>query len=65
MRALALALCVLAWCAVAFKVHQKLKSLGMAVLTAEFGKMKADKGLMFKAFQKDYTFTTWGHDRVM
>ena len=30
----------------------------MPVLTAEFAKMKADKGLMFKSFQKDYTFTT-------
>ena len=49
---------VLAWCAVAFKVHQKLVSLTMPVLTAEFAKMKADKGLMFKSFQKDYTFTT-------
>jgi hypothetical protein len=43
---------------VAFKVHQKLVSLTMPVLTAEFAKMKADKGLMFKSFQKDYTFTT-------
>src|SRR6266849_3405093 len=41
---------VLAWCAVAFKVHQKLVSLTMPVLTAEFGKMKGDKGLMFRAF---------------
>ena len=49
---------VLAWCAVAFKVHQKLVSLTMPVLTAEFGKMKADKGLMFRTFTKDYTFTT-------
>src|SRR5690242_5428864 len=49
---------VLAWCAVAFKVHQKLTSLTMPVLTAEFAKMKADKGLMFRAFTKDYTFTT-------
>jgi hypothetical protein len=49
---------VLAWCAVAFKVHQKLVSLTMPVLTAEFGKMKADKGLMFRTFTRDYTFTT-------
>ena len=49
---------VLAWCAVAFKVHQRLVSLTMPVLTAEFGKMKADKGLMFRTFTKDYTFTT-------
>jgi hypothetical protein len=49
---------VLAWCAVAFKVHQKLVSLMMPVLTAEFGKMKADKGLMFRTFTRDYTFTT-------
>jgi hypothetical protein len=43
---------------VAFKVHRKLVSLTIPVLTAEFAKMKADKGLMFKSFQKDYTFTT-------
>ncbi len=49
---------VLAWCAVAFKIHQKLVSLTMPVLTAEFGKMKADKGQMFRTFTKDYTFTT-------
>jgi hypothetical protein len=49
---------VLAWCVVAFKAHQKLASLGVARSTAEFAKMKAGKGPMFKAFQKDYTFTT-------
>jgi hypothetical protein len=49
---------VLAWCAVAFKIHQKLASLTMPVLTAEFAKMKADKSLMFRTFTKDYTFTT-------
>jgi hypothetical protein len=49
---------VLAWCAVASKVHQKLVSLTMPVLTAEFAKMRADKGLMFRTFTKDYTFTT-------
>jgi hypothetical protein len=49
---------VLAWCAVAFKIHQKLVSLTMPVLTAEFAKMKADKGFMFRAFTKDYSFTT-------
>jgi hypothetical protein len=49
---------VLAWCAVAYKVHKKLASLGMPALTAEFVKMKADKGLMFKQFNKDYTFTS-------
>ena len=49
---------VMAWCAVAFKVHRKLASLTMPVLTAEFGKMKADKALMFRTFSKDYTFTT-------
>jgi hypothetical protein len=49
---------VLAWCAVAFKIHRKLVSLTMPVLTTEFGRMKADKGLMFRTFSKDYTFTT-------
>jgi hypothetical protein len=28
------------------------------VLTAEFARMKADNGLMFKAFTRNYTFTT-------
>ena len=49
---------VLAWCAVAFKIHQKLTSLGVVMLTAEFAKMKADKGLMFRTFTKDYTFSS-------
>lgn len=49
---------VLAWCAVAHMVHKKLTSLGIAALNAEFAKMKADKGLMFRAFTKDYVFST-------
>ena len=49
---------VLAWCAVAHMVHKKLTSLGIATLNAEFAKMKADKGLMFRTFTKDYTFST-------
>lgn len=49
---------VLAWCAVAHVVHKKLTSLGIATLNAEFAKMKADKGLMFRAFTKDYVFST-------
>ena len=52
---------VMAWCAVAFKVHKKLTSLGIPTLNAEFAKMKADKGLMFRAFTKDYSFST-NHD---
>lgn len=48
---------VLAWCAVAHKVQQKLVSLGIPTLNAEFAKMKADKGLLFKAFNKEYVFT--------
>lgn len=49
---------VLAWCAVAYLVHGKLTSLGIPALNAEFAKMKADKGLMFRAFSKDYNFST-------
>ncbi len=49
---------VLAWCAVAHVIHKKLTSLGIATLNAEFAKMKADKGLMFRAFTKDYVFST-------
>lgn len=52
---------VLAWCAVAYMVHKKLRSLGTAVLNAKFAEMKADKGLMFRAFTKDYAFST-DHD---
>jgi hypothetical protein len=49
---------VLAWCAVAYVVHKKLTSLGIVTLNAEFAKMKADKGLMFRTFTKDYVFST-------
>jgi hypothetical protein len=49
---------VLAWCAVAHVVHSKLTSLGIATLNAEFAKMKADKGLLFRTFTKDYVFST-------
>lgn len=49
---------VLAWCAVAHMVHKKLTSLGIPTLNAEFAKMKADKGLMFRAFTRDYVFST-------
>jgi hypothetical protein len=33
---------VLAWCAVAYMVHKKLTSLGIAALNAEFARMRAD-----------------------
>jgi hypothetical protein len=49
---------VLAWCAVAYLVHKKLTSLSVGTLNSEFAKMKADKGLMFKSFTKDYVFST-------
>ncbi len=49
---------VLAWCAVAHMIHKKLTSLGIATLNAEFAKMKAGKGLMFRTFTKDYVFST-------
>lgn len=49
---------VLAWCAVAHKVHEKLKALGVNALNAEFAKMKVDKGLMFRTFSKDYVFSS-------
>jgi hypothetical protein len=49
---------VLAWCAVAYLVHKKLTSLGIPKLNVEFANMKADKGVMFKAFTKDYVFTS-------
>jgi hypothetical protein len=49
---------VLAWCAVAHMLHKKLTSLGIAPLNDAFAKMKADKGLMFKSFTKDYVFSS-------
>lgn len=49
---------VLAWCAVAHMIHKKLTSLGVDALNAEFARMKTDKGLMFRAFTKDYVFST-------
>lgn len=49
---------VLAWCAVAYMVHKKLSSLGIATLNAEFARMKTDKGVMFRAFTRDYVFST-------
>ncbi len=49
---------VLAWCAVAYVIHKKLTSLGIATLNTEFARMKTDKGLMFRTFTKDYSFTS-------
>jgi hypothetical protein len=49
---------VLAWCAVAHKVHRKLASLGVSTLNTEFARMKNDKGLMFRAFTRDYVFSS-------
>ena len=49
---------VLAWCALAHMVHKKLISLGITTVNAEFAKMKADKGLMFRTFTRDYVFSS-------
>ncbi|HEX7965862.1 MAG TPA: hypothetical protein VF651_09110 [Gammaproteobacteria bacterium] len=49
---------VLAWCAIAFRIQKKLASLGITTLNAEFAKMKADNGLMFKTFTKPYVFSS-------
>jgi hypothetical protein len=49
---------VLAWCAIAHMIHKKLTSLGITTVNAEFAKMKADKGLMFRSFTKEYIFST-------
>jgi len=49
---------VLAWCAVAYVVQKKLTSLGLPALNSAFANMRADNGLMFKAFKKDYVFST-------
>ena len=49
---------VLAWCGVAHRIHRKLSSLGIQTVNSEFARMKADRGLMFRAFTKDYVFST-------
>jgi hypothetical protein len=49
---------VLAWCAVAFKVHEKLASIGLPQLELEFDKMRQDQGMMFKQFTKSYKVST-------
>ena len=49
---------VLAWCAVAFKIHQKLLSLGLARLESELDNMRQDQGMMFKQFTKPYKIST-------
>jgi hypothetical protein len=49
---------VLAWCAVAYMVHKKLTSLGITTVNAELAKMKADRGLMFRTFTRDYVFSS-------
>lgn len=49
---------VLAWCAVAHMIHKKLTSLGIPTLNSEFARMKADRGLMFRSFTKDYVFSS-------
>jgi hypothetical protein len=33
-------------------------SLGVATLNAEFARMKIDRGLMFRAFNKEYVFSS-------
>jgi len=49
---------VLAWCASATKIQQKLASLGLARLESEFDKMRLDTGLLFKSFNRVYKFSS-------
>jgi hypothetical protein len=49
---------VLAWCAVASRMHRKLVSLGLPALEGHFDKMRLDTGLMFKSFQRAYKIST-------
>jgi hypothetical protein len=39
---------VLAWCAVAFRIQEKLVSMGLPQLEGELDKMRLDQGMMFK-----------------
>lgn len=49
---------VLAWCAVSFRIQQKLVSLGLPLLESEFDRMRQDQGMMFKAFSRAYKIST-------
>lgn len=49
---------VLAWCAAASKIHDKLGSLGLPRLESEFDKMRLDTGLLFRSFTKIYKFSS-------
>src|SRR5712692_8276553 len=49
---------VLAWCAVASKVQDKLASLGLSRLESEFDKMRLDTGLLFRSFTKVYKLSS-------
>jgi hypothetical protein len=49
---------VLAWCAVAFRVHEKLAALGMPRLQTELDNMRLDQGMMFKQFTRTYKVST-------
>lgn len=49
---------VLAWCAAATKIQDKLASLGLPRLESEFDKMRLDTGLLFRSFTKVYKFSS-------
>jgi hypothetical protein len=49
---------VLAWCAVAFRIHEKLTSMGLPQLEGELDKMRLDQGMMFKQFNRSYKIST-------
>jgi hypothetical protein len=49
---------VLAWCAVAFHIQEKLVSLGLTQLEAAFDRMRLDQGMMFKQFNRSYRLST-------
>lgn len=49
---------VLAWCAAASKIQDKLASLGLPRLESEFDKMRLETGLLFRPFTKVYKFSS-------
>jgi len=49
---------VLAWCAVAFRIQEKLVSIGLPQLEGEFDKMRLDQGMLFKNFNRVYKLST-------
>src|SRR6266511_1035850 len=49
---------VLAWCAVASRMHDKLLAVGLPQVEGEFDRMRQDQGILFRAFTRAYKFSS-------